>query len=1028
MPCWLEAARAAATDLDWPEAARLLLSHADAWPDEPTVLVDIARWLRLSGHGGRAGQVLDRAARHGDSYDVQREADALEWPLTRPDTPPDPATLLLDIRDLLQFLHDHGSVSGIQRVQLGILASVLEGDAGPLGAGCLAVFPSMSDGAIWAPPEATLRAIVAHCTGHGLNQATARRLVAQARARARRVVPAAGAAFLILGAFWSYVGAPRFLLSLRTQGVRLGVLIYDLFPLTHPECTTADTRQYFLQALGEGLPFWEFALAISEYSAAAFRRVVADRGVGPIETVAIPLAHSFDLGRAAPPGWLDTWPPALGDLRGRDFVLSVSTIEVRKNHLLLFHAWQRMIEAGDNPPTLVLVGRPGWGVADLLAQLEATRWLDGRVMMVHGLSDAELEALYRACLFTVMPSFAEGWGLAVGESLSFGKPCIAAGTGALPEVGGDLVAYADPGSVPEWVARMRSWMQDRTALAEAAARIASEFVPRRWPAVTRHLLAEADRMRQAPAAPLPRVVPMRLAAGETMAIGVIDLSRPGAAGLGLGQAMAFETGWHPLEAGLCWMRDRQARFAAQTTLPPGEAVQITFDLVTPPWEGGNGLTLDLEGGQPSRHPVQFGEALRVAAEGVVPADGVLRVGFVLDHTQAPHERDQRGLSIGVGAVSLRQQASAPASQAGAQAWAQPGAQAVAQPGVAPGGATVDGFWVDLSSLCAPPTDVWSARRWRLGLAQALARVPGLRWAASRGHDLVEVPRDLALALLGAPPAARAAMLEAARGGLAPLPLRPGDRLLTLGLAADNTPARLARRAGALVTLVIAATATLLRPHRAMGDAAGLRAALFAPHAPFDAVLLARDDPAASALFTAEARPLPWAVLPEPTVSALPLASVGDPGPGAAGCVLAESLEPVVGEAWSLLRDPPVLQLLGADDSAALGALLGSCRMVLAPNLAGAWPGLALAAAEAGVPCLDGLDPADARASAAAMQSLLDARHVVARRPAPVTWDALALAVLRFDPMHPPQPTAGRPAASLPADPGETWALTAIRRA
>ena len=88
--------------------------------------------------------------------------------------------MLLDIQDLLQFLHDHGSVSGIQRVQLGILAAVLDGKAGPLGDGCVAVFPVLEDGTLWAPPAGALRAIVAHCTGHGLNPALARRLVREA--------------------------------------------------------------------------------------------------------------------------------------------------------------------------------------------------------------------------------------------------------------------------------------------------------------------------------------------------------------------------------------------------------------------------------------------------------------------------------------------------------------------------------------------------------------------------------------------------------------------------------------------------------------------------------------------------------------------------------------------------------------------------------------------------------------------------------------------------------------------------------
>lgn len=969
----------------------------------------MAHWLRWAGHGARAGALLDQAARQGHTHGLQREAEALEWPLKLPPTAPHPAPILLDIQDLLQFLHEHGSVSGIQRVQLGILAAVLEGEA---GYDAVAVFPSLHDNALWAPPAEVLRAIVAYAAGHGRNLATAQRLVEQARARAVRLVPAAGAAFIILGAFWFYVGAPGFFLALRAAGVRLGVLIYDMFPVTHPECTTADTRKYFNQALGEGLPFWDFAFAISEYSAAMFRRVAAARGAPPIETVPIPLAHSFDLPRAAPPAWLDTWPAPLTDLRGREFVLAVSTIEARKNHLLLFHAWKRMIEAGERPPTLVLVGRPGWGVADLMAQLDATHWLDGRIMIAHGLSDAELEQLYRACLFTVLPSFAEGWGLAVGESLSFGKPCIAASGSALPEVGGDLVAYADSGSVPEWLACLRAWLNDRAVLAAATQRIAAEFEPRRWPAVARHLLGEAERLRQAPMRAAPAVKPLRLAADQRIAIGLTDLDQPDAVARALGQKAALGAGWYALESGLCWMRGRLAQILVGTGLPAGAFAHLSFDLVTPHWADGNALTLRIEGGEPVRVEVPRGATFTVAASGTAGADGALQVQFEMAHAPPPHALDRRGLCIGLQAITLRRSAT-PAP-----------VQPAAPPRLAPLRQSVRDVWVDLSSLCAPAAESWSARRWRLGLAQAMSRVPGVGWAATRGGGLVQVPEALALDLLAAPPAARRAMLDAQRDGLESLHPRLGQRLLVLGLAADHAAARLARRDGALVTLVLAATAPLLRPHRAPEAAETLRETLFAPRSPFDAVLLGVDDPLAAAVLAAQPRPIAWAALPPPHSATLPMPPAGDAKPGPPGCVLAESWEPIMAESWALLEEPPPLHRLDADDSVALDVLLAGCRAVVSANAAGAWPGLARAAAGQGLPFMLA-ELGDARGNAARLQALLNA----APAPLPaggVAWEEIALAALAFDPLRPaemPRPTDILPVPAL----AEGWALAASRR-
>ena len=63
------------------------------------------------------------------------------------------------------------------------------------------------------------------------------------------------------------------------------------------------------------------------------------------------------------------------------------------------------------------------------------------------LTDADLKVLYEGCLFTLFPSFYEGWGLPVTESLAFGKPCIASNRSSIPEAGGKLARYIDPNNL-----------------------------------------------------------------------------------------------------------------------------------------------------------------------------------------------------------------------------------------------------------------------------------------------------------------------------------------------------------------------------------------------------------------------------------------------------------------------------------------------------------------------------------------------------------------------------------------------------
>jgi glycosyltransferase involved in cell wall biosynthesis len=134
----------------------------------------------------------------------------------------------------------------------------------------------------------------------------------------------------------------------------------------------------------------------------------------------------------------------------RRFVLYVSTVEIRKNHLRLIEVWNKLsMELGDALPLLVIAGKKGWEAQQAIGLLDAANnrhkeTLREPVIFVEGPNDKELQWLYGSCDFTVFPSLAEGWGLPVGESLWFGKACAASNSSSIPEVGGDLCVYFDP--------------------------------------------------------------------------------------------------------------------------------------------------------------------------------------------------------------------------------------------------------------------------------------------------------------------------------------------------------------------------------------------------------------------------------------------------------------------------------------------------------------------------------------------------------------------------------------------------------
>jgi glycosyltransferase involved in cell wall biosynthesis len=258
-------------------------------------------------------------------------------------------------------------------------------------------------------------------------------------------------------------------------------LFHDAIALQLPELTPAKTVARFPAYLVELLAFDGIA-AVSEDSAAVLVEYWRWLGVQqPPPVRAIPLGA--DLPAATPPRPEST--------AGAAVVLSVGSIEGRKNHLALLEACEQLW-AGGAKFTLHLIGlaQPQTGAAALqrLRELQAA----GRALRYDGpATDAALEEAYARCTFTVYPSLHEGFGLPVIESLVHGKPCICSARGALGESArgggcvplehvqtGELAAAIDrllhtPADVARLTAaararRFRSWSEYTTALVEWA--------------------------------------------------------------------------------------------------------------------------------------------------------------------------------------------------------------------------------------------------------------------------------------------------------------------------------------------------------------------------------------------------------------------------------------------------------------------------------------------------------------------------------------------------------------------------------
>jgi glycosyltransferase involved in cell wall biosynthesis len=174
----------------------------------------------------------------------------------------------------------------------------------------------------------------------------------------------------------------------------------------------------------------------------------------------------------------------------------VSTLEVRKNHLLLVNVWQRLIakHGADAVPELLFVGKMGWMIQELKTRLQETNYLNGKVVHFDSLLDADLSEAYRRCLFTIYPSFCEGWGLPISESLGHGKFCIASNRASMPEVGGDLCDYFDPSNEDDAFRTIEHAVLDSSYIAARNEQVVRSYVPGSWDGFIETLMTELARL------------------------------------------------------------------------------------------------------------------------------------------------------------------------------------------------------------------------------------------------------------------------------------------------------------------------------------------------------------------------------------------------------------------------------------------------------------------------------------------------------------------------------------------------------
>jgi len=209
------------------------------------------------------------------------------------------------------------------------------------------------------------------------------------------------------------------------------VTVHDLSFIRYPETHPAERVRFMDNHIQRSLEDADRIVVVSEFVREELREVFS-RSIAEKVTV-IPNGVSKDF-HPRPTEACAAFLASVG-LEFRQFILSVGTLEPRKNLVSLIRAYVRLPTALKKRFPLVIVGMKGWRTDRLEKELdlyrhEAIRWL--------GFVDQpNLPFLYSSARVFVYPSVYEGFGLPVAEAMASGTPVICSQAAALVEVLGD---------------------------------------------------------------------------------------------------------------------------------------------------------------------------------------------------------------------------------------------------------------------------------------------------------------------------------------------------------------------------------------------------------------------------------------------------------------------------------------------------------------------------------------------------------------------------------------------------------------
>jgi glycosyltransferase involved in cell wall biosynthesis len=228
------------------------------------------------------------------------------------------------------------------------------------------------------------------------------------------------------------------------------VTIHDVSFVPFPHFAEERNVRYLRAHMQETIKRADAIITVSEFSA---REICSYLGAAEDRVFAVHHGISDTFARPS----AEATAQVLANCKlDRPYLLTVGTIEPRKNLILMVEAFEQLTDFDGD---LVIAGGLGWKYEPILERIRKSPRAKS-IRCLGYADDAKLPALYAGASAFLLTSYYEGFGFPPVEAMACGTPVVSSTGGSLAEVLGDGAVLIDSYSAEEWADQINRVLTD----------------------------------------------------------------------------------------------------------------------------------------------------------------------------------------------------------------------------------------------------------------------------------------------------------------------------------------------------------------------------------------------------------------------------------------------------------------------------------------------------------------------------------------------------------------------------------------